>query len=205
MIKIQEFAAYIQGDDDNEIKDMLTTYIKTGNELMYKGKDRVGGIISYRSEAPIRMSTDSLTKEQYDFHIFILSPSNISFEVYAELIDSCYKNPRGTIVLIRKFQHGFRFTDLKNKEISKVVAMVNKICGRVACCLNDKYAILDLIFEQPLEVIQKSNWSDCTETIDKMYEVIKQRVPKEIFENQTKIQNIGRLVNKYIKNYGNNS
>jgi hypothetical protein len=200
MIELKEFKAYIQGDEDSKIKDLLNTHVLEYGVPYTRVKYQDGYLPLFRINEKL-FSDIQKHKQDYTYHIFIIKPGVDNSSVIADIIDSCYTNPKRTLILIHTHKEENRFSRSEMKELYKVIDLAMSITNREIAILNDIYSVLFFIeettgkeFNCPNEHIVNNTMT----TVNSVYKELQDKLPSHVFLNRSKIDNIARIVYTYI-------
>lgn len=197
MKQIKKLKIYIKGDVDGEVKDTIKRSLTSTSSLIDEDTS-----VKALEEGNVENVTN---KNEADIHLYCITPLYNGIDIYAEIIDSCYTNPNGVIVFVNRIQYGYQFTEENKNNIKKIVTRVNELTGRVACVLNSTLDLIDMISEITSDEVKRNKETRVSGIVNQIYEDLKVKLPSRIFDSQTPIENIRRILFDYVVRYGDNS
>jgi len=197
MKNLNIFKAYIQGDIEEGLQNLISSYMFSEGQSISKPVTDRKDIPSFRVKDKV-FTNIRKHKYEYNYHIFILTPMLLNHSIIADIIDSCYTNPKGTIILINTRKENTVFNRDVLKELYDVIDLANSITNREIGILNYCYGVLDFIEENTIKEINLESETTLINSVNSIYSELNKTLPSEVFLNQSKIDNIKRVVFKYI-------
>ena len=87
MIELEKFKAYIQGDSDNRVTDVINTHMFDIGQQWVRIKTEREDVPCFRVKEKI-ISNIFQHKAEYDFHIFVINPLDETTMLIADIIDN---------------------------------------------------------------------------------------------------------------------